>query len=167
MAEPRLLLAGIGNIFLGDDAFGVHVAQQLAAREWPPGVRVEDFGIRGFDLACALVGGYSGAILIDATIRGGTPGTLYVIEPATTDATPRAIDPHTLDPVGVLRFARSLGSVCPWVRVVGCEPLTLGTDDDPATALSEPVARATEEAVSLVETLVGTFLDESERAGGH
>src|SRR5438270_10803156 len=81
MTRPRVLVAGIGNIFLGDDAFGVEVAQRLAQRPLPAGVRVVDFGIRGLDLTYALLDGQDAVILVDATLRGGPPGTLYVIEP--------------------------------------------------------------------------------------
>src|SRR5437870_2595644 len=78
---PRILVAGIGNIFLGDDAFGCEVVQRLAARAWPASVRVVDFGIRGFDLAYALMDGYDVTIFVDATPRADAPGTLYTIEP--------------------------------------------------------------------------------------
>ncbi|MDQ3686285.1 MAG: hydrogenase maturation protease, partial [Acidobacteriota bacterium] len=56
--QPRILIAGIGNIFLGDDAFGCEVAQRLSGRTLPDEVRVVDFGIRGLDLAYALMDGY-------------------------------------------------------------------------------------------------------------
>ncbi len=81
--KERILIAGIGNIFLGDDAFGVEVVRRLSrsARKLPDEVRIVDFGIRGFDLAYALMEGYEVAILVDATPRGGVPGTLYTIEP--------------------------------------------------------------------------------------
>src|SRR5439155_13673490 len=82
MNRPRVLVAGVGNIFLGDDAFGVEVAQRLARRALPPEVRVVDFGIRGLDLTYALLDGYEAVILVDAAPRGGRPGTLYVLEPA-------------------------------------------------------------------------------------
>jgi hydrogenase maturation protease len=161
MTPPRLLVAGIGNIFLGDDAFGVHVAQRLARRSLPCGVTVGDFGIRGFDLALALVDGYAGVVLVDTTARGGTPGTLYVIEPEAPKpgepATVTEIDPHGMDPVKVLRFASALGEVCPWVRIVGCEPLTCGTEDEPVMGLSEPVERAIDPAIAMVESLIGAF----------
>jgi len=76
-----LLIAGVGNIFLGDDGFGVEVASRLASAQLPDWARVADYGIRGMHLAHDLAGGYDSAILIDATPRGGAPGTLYVIEP--------------------------------------------------------------------------------------
>jgi hydrogenase maturation protease len=168
MPHPRLLVAGIGNIFHGDDAFGVQVAQLLARGTLPDGVEVRDFGIRGLDLALALTEGYDGAILIDTAMRGGAPGTLYVIEPELPGEPGAAeIDPHGLDPAKVLRFACRLGEVCPGLRVVGCEPLTFGTEDELATGLSEPVARAVEPAVSLVETLIGIFLDTASEKAGH
>src|SRR4051812_2799393 len=120
--EPitRVLVAGIGNVFLGDDGFGVAVAEQLSAHEWPDGVHVEDFGIRGMDLAYALAG-YDVAILVDAVPRDGAPGTLYVIEPA-PDAGEVGFDAHGMDPVTVLALARTLGGPLPRGLVVGCEP---------------------------------------------
>ena len=89
LSLPRILVAGIGNIFLGDDAFGVEVVRRLSAREWPANVRVTDFGIRGYDLAYALLDGYDTTILIDACPRGELAGTLYVIEPMWKDPTRR------------------------------------------------------------------------------
>ena len=82
---PRILIAGIGNIFLGDDAFGVEVVRRLSTRKLPQNVRVTDFGIRGYDLAYALLDGYDTTILVDACPRGEPAGTLYVIEPDVTD----------------------------------------------------------------------------------
>src|SRR4051794_33940377 len=103
MMPPRVLVAGIGNIFLGDDAFGVEVAQHLARREWPDGVRVVDFGIRGLDLTYALLDGYEVVILVDALPRGGQPGTLYVLEPDRAALEPGEggpmVEGHGLDPV--------------------------------------------------------------------
>lgn len=164
MIAPRLLVAGIGNIFLGDDAFGVEVVRRLGGRPLPEAVRVVDFGIRVFDLACALTDGYDGAILVDTAQQGGAPGTLYVIEPdCSGEAPPPAVvEGHGLHPAKVLHLARAMGTVCPWLRIVGCEPLTFGSDEEPVMGLSEPVARAVDEAVLLVESLVGKMLD-----GGH
>src|SRR3954462_334859 len=88
--RPRLLIAGVGNIFLGDDAFGVEVVQRLARRPLPEGIRVVDFGIRGLDLAYALLDGYEATILVDALPRGGPPGTLYVLEPELEASSSRA-----------------------------------------------------------------------------
>jgi hydrogenase maturation protease len=157
---PRILVAGIGNIFLGDDAFGVEVARRLAGRRLPEGVRVVDFGIRGFDLAYALLGDDDAVILVDATPRGGPAGTLYVLEieangPGEPDPQERLIEPHGMDPVKVLRLAATLGGpMVQRVLLVGCEPLPLGPDDDAAMGLSEPVQGAVDEAVLLIEALV-------------
>ena len=120
VAARRILVAGIGNVFLGDDGFGVAVAGRLAAATLPPGVDVVDFGIRGMDLAYALRD-YDVAILVDAVPRGGAPGTLYVIEPE-LDADEAGPDAHGMDPVKVLALARGLGDPLPRVLVVGCEP---------------------------------------------
>ncbi len=77
----RLLIAGVGNIFLGDDGFGVEVAARLASAQLPGWAHVVDYGIRGMHLAYDLANGYESMILIDATARGSEPGTIYVIEP--------------------------------------------------------------------------------------
>ena len=103
-----VLVAGIGNVFLADDGFGVEVARRLAERELPGGVKVADFGIRGMDLAYELQEDYDAAVLVDAVPRGQAPGTLFVIEPDLEQAEP-VLDAHAMDPVRVLGLARTLG----------------------------------------------------------
>ena len=159
MKQSRILVAGVGNIFLGDDAFGVEVAQRLAERPQPEGVRVVDFGIRGFDLAYALMDGFDLAILVDAMPRGDLPGTLYVLEPdleelETYPDQPCVLDTHGMDPLNVLRLVRIMGGQPGPLRVIGCEPAVLGTEGDPVMGLSEPVQAAVAEAVRLVESLI-------------
>lgn len=143
-----VLVAGIGNIFLGDDAFGCEVVRALPPRA---NVEIVDFGIRGYDLGLRLEAAWDAVILVDAARRGGPPGTLYVIEP---DVAPRALqlDAHALDPATVLALAATKQRC---VRLVACEPETFGTDDDPALGLSAPVAAAIPGAVALVERLIG------------
>jgi hydrogenase maturation protease len=149
-----ILVAGIGNIFLGDDAFGVEVVHRLAERPLPGDVQVVDFGIRGFDLAHALMDASDAtAVLVDATPRGGEPGTLYVLE-AELDGGEPALEPHGMDPVAVLRLVQVLGGRPPRVLVVGCEPATLDLDEQGQLGLSPPVAAAVDEAVHLIESLV-------------
>src|SRR3954469_21113848 len=150
----RVLVAGIGNVFLGDDGFGVAVAERLAAGEWPEGVHVEDFGIRGMDLASALAA-YDLAILVDAVPRGGAPGTLYVIEPEAIDGDV-GLGAHGMDPVKVLGLARALGDPLPEIMVVGCEPAVrmTGNEDEVVAELSAPVHAAVDEAVRTVKTLI-------------
>lgn len=153
----RILIAGIGNIFLGDDAFGVEVARCLTQRPLPEGVRVIDFGIRGLDLAYALTDGYDLAVLLDACPRGGPPGTLYVIEPelnGTADSSENLVETHEINPVKVLRLVQSLGGMKGAVRIVGCEPATFGTEEEPAMGLSQAVLASVDEAVGLVESIV-------------
>lgn len=154
VAGARVLVAGIGNVFLGDDGFGVALAGRLARREPRLGVEVVDFGIRGMDLAYALLDGYDAAVLLDATPRGERPGTLYVIEPEVPDDV--ALETHGMDPVKVLALARTLGGTPPRTFVVGCEPLTRMSEDDEeiVAALSEPVQAALDEAVRLVDSLL-------------
>jgi hydrogenase maturation protease len=154
--EPltRVLVAGIGNVFLADDGFGVEVAARLADVEMPAGVHVEDFGIRGLDLAYALAG-YDLAILVDAVPRGGPPGTLYVIEPEALDGE-AGIDAHGMDPVKVLGLARALGEPLPRILVLGCEPAVrlTGEEDEVVAELSPPVRAAVDEAVRMVQALI-------------
>jgi hydrogenase maturation protease len=152
-----ILIAGIGNIFLGDDAFGSEVARQLAQRPWPDGVRVVDFGIRGLDLVYALLERHDAVILVDAVPRGCTPGTLYVIEPEipegeTDDLT---IQGHAMDPAKVLRLAATMGGPVQRVFLVGCEPASIEEMQD---GLSAPVRQAVGEAISIVESLVQKLL---------
>ena len=130
--RPTILIAGIGNIFLGDDAFGVEVVRRMASLQLPQSVRVVDFGIRGFDLAYALQDGYETTILVDACPRGEVPGTLYVVEPdlkaldapdVTTGKAPQAaIEAHAMNPVSVLRMARAMNIEVKNILLVGCEP---------------------------------------------
>jgi len=165
----RILVAGIGNLFLGDDGFGVEMASRLGWRALPEGVRVEDFGIRGMDLAYELGAGYDAAILIDATPRGQAPGTLYVIEPELEEG-PVPIDAHSMDPVKVLGLARTLGELPGRILVVGCEPANrMSLDDEDVVAeLSEPVRAALVRAERLVMDLLADLRagdDEREERG--
>jgi hydrogenase maturation protease len=163
----RILIAGIGNIFLGDDAFGVEVLRRLVQQPLPDDVRAVDFGIRGFDLACTILDGYDAVILVDASPRGGTPGTLYVIEPdldslAADNSVPQ-LDGHSLNPARVLESVLALCGPVPRIRLVGCEPATFGSDDQPQMGLSLAVAEAVERAVLLVRSLVEEFSSKSAR----
>jgi hydrogenase maturation protease len=153
--EPRILVAGIGNVFLGDDGFGVEVARRLSNRQLPPGVEVADFGIRGMDLAYALQADYDAVVFVDTAPRGEAPGTLSVIEPE-LDPDEVVIDTHGMDPVRVLGLARALGRVPERVVVVACEPARIvhgEHDEDLVDELSPPVAAAVGEAVRLVAEL--------------
>jgi hydrogenase maturation protease len=162
-AAARILVAGIGNVFLGDDGFGVALAARLARRSLPAGVEVVDFGIRGMDLAMAMQEGLEAVVLLDAVPRGGVPGTLYVIEPELDDDEV-APDAHGMNPVQVLALARALGGSPPRTLVVGCEPQTVMSADaeEIVAALSEPVRAALDEAVRLVESVLDELIDEPE-----
>ena len=155
--SKRILVAGIGNIFLGDDGFGVEVVHRLAGRELPEGVEVVDFGIRGLDLAYALQDDYELVVFVDATPRGQEPGTVYLIEPEIEEDGEVSLDTHGMDPVKVIKLSRALGARPTRTFVVGCEPQVIvsGEDyDDMLMELSEPVRAAVGEAVRLVESLV-------------
>jgi len=154
-APPSILVAGIGNVFMADDGFGVAVAQRLAELELPAGVRVVDFGIRGIDLVHALQDDPDAAIIVDALPGDQAPGTLSVVEPEFEDAD-LALDPHSLDPLSVLIGARRLGARPGRTLIVGCEPLVRmsGEEPDVVMELSPPVEAAVEEAVALVRSLL-------------
>lgn len=161
--KPSILVAGIGNIFLGDDAFGAEVARRMAGLDLPASVRVADFGIRGFDLAYALQDGYETTILVDACPHGEAPGTLYVIEPDLKaldgpDAAPATVEAHAMNPMNVLRMAKAMNIEIKNVLLVGCEPETLGGEEG-QMGLSAPVEAAVDEAVKLVESLVNRILN--------
>ena len=149
----KVLVAGIGNIFLGDDGFGVEVANRLAAREVPPGVRVADFGIRGVHLAYELLDGYDALVLVDAVPMGEPPGTVAILEPELEGSErhsdgepPPVMDAHSMNPAVVLDMLASLGGEVGRVLVVGCQPSVL----DEQIGLSAPVAAAVDRAVEAV-----------------
>lgn len=153
-----ILVACVGNIFNGDDAFGVEVARRLSRRTLPDGVRVIDFGICGIDLTYALMDGYDAVILVDAAQRGEAPGVVSVVEPDPIPAgdpiaEDLALSPHELDPAKVLRLVSALGGTCRRVLLVACEPLTFG-DDEGVMGLSEPVTAAVGVAAETVEELI-------------
>jgi hydrogenase maturation protease len=174
----RMLIAGVGNIFLGDDGFGVEVASRLATANLPGWVRVADYGISGMHLAYDLAEGYESTILVDATPRGGEPGTVYVMElgvpsgaaaptepgaptepvasaapavPSAGSAVP-LLDAHGMQPDVVLGMLNLLGAEPGRVFLVGCEPASTAE----GIGLSEPVTAAVDEAVRIVLDLVRT-----------
>jgi len=158
----RILIAGIGNIFLADDGFGVEVAGRLASQSFPAGVRVTDFGIRGFDLAYALMEGYETTILVDAFPGEGRPGTLFVVEPGLNElesagASQGFVEPHAMNPLNVLRMATSMGGQLKRILLVGCVHATLGPEEG-QMGLSAPVAAAVDEAIKVIDSLVTRIL---------
>ena len=154
-ALPCILVAGIGNVFFGDDGFGVEAAARLAVRGLPACAHAIDFGIRSYDLAYELTSGrYDAAILLDASARGGNPGTLYVIAPSLDDVSePAPSNAHAMNPESVLKMARTFGPLPGQILVVGCEPETLGGAEG-QFGLSQTVDAAVDRAVPIVEALV-------------
>ncbi|MEP7076016.1 MAG: hydrogenase maturation protease, partial [Acidobacteriota bacterium] len=158
-----ILIACMGNIFLGDDAFGCEVAKLLAGHELPPQVKVIDFGIRSFDLAYALMDGYETTVFVDAAPRGGEPGTVYLIEPDRAeidaiDSQQAPFEAHGMDPVKVLMMVKSLGGEFGKIFVVGCEPQFTGEEGEGHMGLSEPVQAALPKAIEVVESVIGRSL---------
>jgi hydrogenase maturation protease len=166
--ERQILVAGIGNAFLGDDGFGGNVAQALEKRELPSGVTVFDFGTGGLDLAYEVMRGYDALVLVDVSRQGEPPGTLYVMEPdpeeiegGIEDGT--VIDPHGMDPQTVLRFVKAVGGWPGRVVVIACEPTEL---KEMRWGLSEPVEAAVERAVEVVLETVQALRSEAAYAEG-
>jgi hydrogenase maturation protease len=159
-----ILVACIGNIFQGDDAFGCEVAKVLARRAPSHSVRVVDFGIRGLDLTYALLDAPGLTILVDAVSRGGEPGTLYTIEPDLEDLEGAGgpVDAHAMDPVQVLRAVKAMGGQLGRVLLVGCEPADLGGAEG-RMSLTPPVSDAIEPAAFMVEFLIARELQEVSR----
>ena len=154
-----MLVAGVGNIFLGDDGFGVEVARRLATVDLPGWVQVTDYGISGMHLAYDLADSYETAILVDTAQRGEEPGTLTVIE-ADRPGPPsegRLFDAHGMQPDVVLGVLDMLGARSARVLVVGCEPASL----DYGMELSEPVAKAVDAAVQIVMDLIAESADKT------
>ena len=156
----KILIAGIGNIFLGDDAFGVEVAQSLQKRPLPEGVQAVDFGIRGFDLAFALMDPWDSVILVDAMARGGDPGNVYAVVPDPESFDPQSsapresgVDTHGMHPLNVLRMVRQMGAVPPPTLLVACEPQDLGGDEG-NMGLTPRVEAAVNVATVMIEELL-------------
>ncbi|GEL20905.1 hydrogenase maturation protease [Pseudonocardia asaccharolytica] len=167
----KVLVAGIGNVFLSDDGFGVEVARRLLGRgRLPAGVEIVDVGIRGVHLAYRLLDGYDGLILIDTVHRDGPPGTVYRLEHSFDAPPPQtsglALDGHAMSPdivLGLLHDLAAANGIDPPVRrvlVVGCEPAVLHE----GMGLSDPVTAAVEPAVATVDELVTLLLDSPEGA---
>ncbi|MGC2224702.1 MAG: hydrogenase maturation protease, partial [Methylocella sp.] len=162
----KVLIACVGNIFLGDDGFGVEVARSLSKRQLPEGVAVKDYGIRGFDLAYAMLDPWDLIVIVDALSRGEAAGTLYLIEPelnrpASADT---ALNPHGMDPVRVLSLAASMGTISGQVLVVGCEPHDLGDELEGRMGLSSPIQGVVEAASDMILDLVASKASESRQA---
>ncbi len=157
----KILVAGIGNIFMGDDAFGCEVVKKLAVRELAAEVRLVDYGIRGLDLTYALLDNPDLTILIDAIHRGGPAGTLYTIKPEVQSGGDEMLDSHSMDPVRVLQAARAMGGATGRILLVGCEPGDLGGEEG-RMGLTPPVAAALDEAARMVEELIQKELTRKE-----
>lgn len=155
--NPRILVAGVGNVFLGDDGFGVEVARALADEPFPEGVTVSDFGIRGVHLAYQLLEGYDTLVLVDAARRGEPPGTVFVLEPdfSKDEEIERGesgflLDAHSLDPEVVLGILETLGGKVGRVVIVGCEPESI----EERMGLSDRVAAAVPLAAQAVREII-------------
>jgi hydrogenase maturation protease len=159
----RILIAGIGNIFHGDDAFGVEVLRRLEPVELPPAVHAADFGIRCYDLAYAMAEGYDTVIFVDAATQGGKPGTIYLNELDPDKLSGLGPDEvatagHSLTPAAVLQMARLFEFKPNRVYLVGCEPATLESEEG-YMELSPEVASAIPQAVETICSLVNNLLE--------
>ena len=170
MNADRILVAGLGNLFCGDDAFGSEVARRLHSQKLPSGVRVVDFGTRGYDFAFTLADGYEWVVVIDAVNRGAEPGTLYVIEPELDELVELRHDEfqsqsHDMNPLAALRLARTFCATLPRLILVGCEPLDTGDREQGCLGLSSPVAASIDPAIDKVMSLLAKISAQRGRGG--
>jgi hydrogenase maturation protease len=151
--SPHVLVAGLGNVFLGDDGFGSEVARRLRAERLPEGVSVVDYGIRGMHLAFDLLAGYDALVLVDALPHGGAPGDVTVLEVGEEDLGSGEFDAHGMNPVAVLGSLGGLGGrLPPRTFVVGCEPGDVGE----GMGLTAEVAAAIDTALSAIRVLISS-----------
>ncbi|MFN2518023.1 MAG: hydrogenase maturation protease [Jatrophihabitantaceae bacterium] len=151
----RILVAGVGNIFLGDDGFGCEVARRLAGQPQPDSVRIVDYGIRGMHLAYDLLEGYDALVIVDALPGAGQPGDITVLEVGPEDLGTGQFDAHGMDPVAVLANLENLGGELPRTLIVGCQPLDLEENIGLTPAVSAAVDVAVTTVVQLLEDLLG------------
>ncbi|BAX92978.1 hydrogenase maturation protease [Mycobacterium shigaense] len=153
----RILVAGIGNIFLGDDGFGSEVIRNAAIPPHDSNVRVTDYGISGMHLAYDLLDEWDGLVLVDAVPSRGRPGTLHVFqadhETNESDSAAWVLDSHSMDPAAVFASLRALGGTPPYTVVVGCEAGCV----EEGIGLTEPVAQAVPRAARAVEEIVAAL----------
>lgn len=160
--RKRVMIAGVGNIFLKDDGFGSAVIKRINAKEFGEEIEIKDFGIGGLKLAYDLMKGYDALILIDASQRGEEPGTLYVLEPEEKEVESDLeqggpIDPHGADPATILRFVKALGAWPGRVIIIACEPDTV---EDFQIGLSKQVNAAVDKAMELVKEIISEVYSE-------
>ena len=160
--RKRILIAGIGNAWMQDDAFGGKVAEKLEGVDLPEGTAVFDFGTGGIDLAYEVMRGYSALVMVDVSRQGGEPGTLYVMDAAEEDVEPigdgEVVSPHGMDPRTVLRFLKTLGGWPGKVVVIACEPATV---EEMGFGMSPEVEAAVDRAVELVVETVAELQDDA------
>jgi hydrogenase maturation protease len=153
----NVLVAGIGNIFLSDDGFGVEVVKHIDVTRWPEDVRkdvtVSDFGIRGVHLSYELLNDYDALVLIDAMPLGEAPGTVVTFEPDVESIDATSVDAHSMSPAVVLGLLAGMGADLPHVVVVGCQPLTLEEGMGLSDAVMAAVAPAAEAVVQVVHDI--------------
>ena len=154
----RVLVAGVGNVFLSDDGFGSEVARRLEGVPLPEGVRVKDFGIAGIHLAYELLDGYDMLVLLDTVARSGEPGSVVVLEADADGHAAAGVEAHSMDPEAVFATVRALGGAVPRTLVVGCIPARL----DEGLGLSPAVAAAVDVAAAAVADVVAAELARSE-----
>lgn len=160
--SARILVAGIGNIFLGDDGFGSEVVRNATIRPDDPSVRVNDYGIRGMHLAYDLLEEWDTLVLVDAVPNRGNPGALHVFQADHEEDTAAdhesgsstaGLDAHSMDLAGVFASLRALGGIPPYTVVIGCEAGSV----EEGIGLTEPVAKAVPRAVRAVEEIVAAL----------
>lgn len=147
----NILIACLGNIFYGDDAFGVEVAKSLAAKDLPENVKLIDFGIRGIDLAFELINDYELVVLVDTIKIGADAGSVFVFEPRMSGAESGNFA-HDLTPTKAMHIAARLKTKPKKMLLVGCEPVNLEFNDEMSAEIEKAVAIAVEKILEIIET---------------
>ncbi|MBV8489646.1 MAG: hydrogenase maturation protease [Candidatus Eremiobacteraeota bacterium] len=161
-SRPRILVGGIGNVYAGDDGFGVAVVRSLAARRLPASVHLVEFGVRGMDLVYALGDGYGAAILVDTASLHCKPGTVDILDALEGSYEPPPVQGHGLYPTHAIALARSLGPTPPIVLLVACQPdlQNVPPDGEANTSLSAAVARSVKSAANAVLACIEGLLSD-------
>lgn len=149
----KTLVAGFGNVLLGDDGFGVEVTRRYIARGLPKATEAVEVGIGGFDLVLKLMDGFERVIIIDVVHRGADPGTVTLFSPSEAETTPsrgETIDPHLAEPSRALKLARQLNILPAHITVVGCEPANC----EIGVGLSPQVAAGVDRALDAIDSII-------------
>jgi hydrogenase maturation protease len=144
----KILVACLGNIFYGDDAFGIEVFKELTKQTLPESVKVKDFGIRGLDLAYEIAGNYALVILVDTIKVGARAGSVFVLEPKRLEKSEFLT--HDLTPNKALQFAGNFENRPEKILLIGCEPVNLEFNSEMSGPVKNAVGKAAAKILEII-----------------